>query len=382
MKKRIFGECRITPTRKPLIYSAVVFGLSGVLFILSRLSESFAEWYTMNIYRAIVTVFARISGIVPFSLAEFVYIAAILAAITLIVLLIIKLKRGKGERKRILATSGAYALCVTVSALLVYMGNCGVQAQRPVFLHGYDVSFERTAAQEREVFAALLDEFEAVFPNLQEQIQTDENGLFILSGDLSETAPAAMRKLAETFPRLNGYYPQAKPVMLSGLMSDANLLGFFSPFTLEANYNNIAHDSEKAVSALHELVHLGGIMREDEANFIAFMAARNSGDYDLMYSAYVDLFYYLHFINKSTSHNKLSERFPDQLWRDFDAINNFWWNRFYTLDDDGEVVEKPTAKAVSDASSAVNDAYIQSTGQEGVVSYGKWIDLVFAYETL
>ncbi|MCL2070952.1 MAG: DUF3810 domain-containing protein [Oscillospiraceae bacterium] len=421
--------------KKRLIYSAVVLGLGIVFGIVSRLSVSFSEWYAVTVYPLIVGTAGRFFGIFPFSFAEVLLILLIASALAGIVLLVVKLVKTRNKSttvKSVLFSAGASLLCVAVSAFSIFVFNCGINYNRNTFLHNQGLSFEPSAVQSElerlMVFLTLLDEFYTVFPDsdsLEAAIKTDENGVFQLSGDLSVTAPAAMRNLAKQYPRLNVHYPHPKPVMLSGLMSDAFLLGMFVPYTIEANYNSIAPDSEKALTALHELAHVAGFMREEEANFISFLAARESGNPELVYAAYLYIFDYISvwitdelYRHLPDEYKALLEYFagqtgvkwqvdfpasgfgkiqryifsydllPEQIGHDSWASFEFWSSRrqntSYIFDEYGEVVDavvtvNPFVEAFSSVSADLNDAYLKIQGQsDGVDSYGRMIDLVMA----
>ena len=96
-----------------------------------------------------------------------------------------------------------------------------------------------------------------------------------------------MIRLGQSYPQLDGYYPYPKPLINSRLLSVQQLCGIYSPFTIEANYNrempyyNIPH------TICHELSHLKGFMREDEANFIGYLACIGSDSPDFRYSGYL-----------------------------------------------------------------------------------------------
>ena len=94
-----------------------------------------------------------------------------------------------------------------------------------------------------------------------------------------------MIRLGQSYPQLDGYYPYPKPLINSRLLSVQQLCGIYSPFTIEANYNrempyyNIPH------TICHELSHLKGFMREDEANFIGYLACIGSDSPDFATAA-------------------------------------------------------------------------------------------------
>jgi len=381
--------------KKLLIILSITAGLSLILAIASRLSASFSEWYALNIYPALTATLGQFWGLFPFSVAEFYLISVILAAVAGLVFAVVKLIRGKGKRKRIAAFSGVIAGCVVSTMALQFLLTCGINYNRRTFLHSeYSsgaISFERTLQDEFRVFSHLLAEFEEVFPDLENQLTFDENGIFVQTSDVTVTAPAAMAKFAESQPKLSSHFPRPKPVSLfAELMSDAFIIGIYFPFTMEANFNSIAPDSERGVTALHELVHLTGFMREDEANFIAFAAGRESGDSELMYSAYLMAF---DMLIAGVKHKEMARAMynmlPEQIHRDWAAQRAFWRGRLRTVEhiigDDGEVVdtivvEDPVAGAIQDASSSLNNLWLWSQGQDGTVSYSRMVDLLFATE--
>ena len=176
---------------------------------------------------------------------------------------------------------------------------------------------------------------------------------------------AAMQRLAEQYPSLGGYYPQPKPVAISWILSVQQCSGVYSPFTIEANYNrdmtayNIPH------TICHELSHLRGFMREDEANFIGYLACLGSEDADYRYSGYLLGWIYAgNALSKRDydAYNQLYAMLDESVVADLEKNSEFW-NRY-----EGEVAE---------VQEKVNDAYLKANGQvHGVQSYGRVVDLM------
>ena len=403
--------------KKRLIFLCITVGLCIMLGVTSRLSAEFSEWYAVTLYPVWVGTSGRIFGILPFSAAELLIILLIAGALAGLAFVIIKIVKGKGRRGAILLKTAVTLSCVASSALLVFILNCGINYNSHTFLRGQitnAVAGARSRIDEWKVYLTMLDEFYTAFPDLESGIATDDNGVFRMRSDIRETAPAAMRNLSHRYPRLASYFPSPKPALFSELMSDGFILGFYSPFTIEANYNNIVCDVEKAYTALHELAHVGGFMREEEANLIAFLAGRESGVPDLIYAAYFYAFYefgdgvlhtsllqeeleelpaeYRDLYNRFTREGATGEgatgieMLPGQMQLDQRARGDFWRNRYYNISyvygDDGEVVDvivnvNPVVDVISGAVADVNDGYLKSQGQsDGIESYYKMIDLV------
>ena len=115
----------------------------------------------------------------------------------------------------------------------------------------------------------------------------------------------------------------------------------------------------------HELSHLRGYMREDEANFLAYLACRESSFADFRYSGAMLAFVYTNnalISADSELGNEIFRTLCDGAQADF-AANSAYWKQF----------EGP----VSEISSTVNDAYLKANRQEdGVRSYGRMVDLL------
>ncbi|MEG1429649.1 MAG: DUF3810 domain-containing protein, partial [Hydrogenoanaerobacterium sp.] len=171
---------------------------------------------------------------------------------------------------------------------------------------------------------------------------------------------------------LDGYYPPVKPVFFSGFMSRTQLTGIYSPFTMEANVNTACTEYTIPATMCHELSHLRGFMREDEANFIAYLACEQSQDIRFRYSGTMLALVY--------AGNRLYEASP-KLYEALQAsysrgvatdmtADYYYWKQF----DD---------TVISNTSDAVNDAYLKANNQQdGTESYGRIVDLLLAKRRL
>lgn len=64
-------------------------------------------------------------------------------------------------------------------------------------------------------------------------------------------------------------------------------MGYILQFTVEANFNGDMPDYNVPHTLCHELSHLKGFMREDEANFIGYLACISSENEVFRYSGYL-----------------------------------------------------------------------------------------------
>ncbi|MCL1823715.1 MAG: DUF3810 domain-containing protein [Oscillospiraceae bacterium] len=354
--------------KKALIYLSITALINIIIRIISKNSSAFSEWYAINIYPFITGIFGRITGVLPFAAVEILLYILILSFITGLVLFIKRLIKVPKKRIKTLL-SAIVALSCTVSTFMVmFLFGCEINYNRQTFPEQIGLNLEMYSKEDlRRVIDEVIDELNKIVP----RIQTDENGMFVMNRDkLNTLSGSSMLRLSEIDEQFNTYYPNPKPVLLSELLFTRTLTcGMFSPFTIEALYNADMPDSEIPFTVCHELSHLSGFMREDEANFIAFLACRGSGDIDFRYSGYVNALVYL--INAYYNevdrdiYIEMRDTIPEQVRFEFFYVSEYW--RPYR--------NTPAAKV----SSSVNDVYLKSNGQtDGVKSYGRMVDLLIA----
>lgn len=333
----------------------------------ARQSADFAEWYAVTIYPVYAQFFSAITGVFPFSVGEFCLIALVLFILAYLIHGVYKLIRHKEGRfvyfVRFLSVPVLIATCIA----FLCVTNYGTNHRRYSFAAVSGLTVRESSAKELyDVCAYLINEANTLRENLPE----DENGVFQLSNDVfldADEAKSSFNSLHDTYSTLytNG---KPKPVLFSEVMSYLDISGIYCPFTFEANVNVHMNDVLIPVTMCHELSHLSGYMREDEANFIAFLACLQSDDPEFRYSGvYLASVHAMNALLTVDSDlwNQADALKSDALRRDIRS-NNAYWKQYET--------------PVSEVSDRVNDAYLKANGQEnGLRSYGRMVDLLLAY---
>lgn len=372
---------KIPRLKKNSIALIAVFGICILLNVLARLIPGFADVYLEYVFPLFNNTFGRLLSPIPFSVGEILILIALiglpLSVILYIVLMIIK----KGRRKRV---SHIYfkivAWCVAY-VMVTETLNCFIMYQCSTFASKNGIS------EDSYTVAQLLDLYEALAEKTNEassQIQRDENGAFILTADLSETAKENLLALSDRYPVLDGFYTNPKPVINSYFMSQQYLMGIYFPFTLEANYNHLMYDSNKPCTVTHELVHTQGIILEDEANFIAFLACSESENAEYRYSGYLSALKYV--MNKSfdavaNMEDSYKERYNDitysidyNIWVDIQGNQDYWES--VQEEDEGLL----PSEVVDEIGNDFLDANLKFNGvEDGRQSYGRMVDLLLNY---
>lgn len=256
--------------------------LSIVLLFCSGRLDDFAEWYAQKVFPFFPNTVAGYFPPLPFSIFEFeIYLGILLLFFWLI--LAIPILFGKASiRKRFFASNARFGLLLLSCLYLVFALTGSMNYSRATFADTAGIMVRGYSDEELTQLSLALIEDLAL---LEEKITVDEEGKVSFGGiGLNQEVVGSMKDLGEEYAPLAGYYPNPKPVMFSRGLSYLGITGIFSPFTLEANYNQDAPTYAIPYTMAHELAHLKGFMREEDAGFIAFLACRNSASFELQYS--------------------------------------------------------------------------------------------------
>lgn len=348
--------------------------ISIAIILICRASSFIAEYlFGRFVYRIFAVVVGCITRWFPFSIAEIGLYILILAAIFIFIMFVVHIIKGKERRIEIAVKGILNILCFVSVAVFLFVVMCGTNYYRYSFKEylKYDIKeSDKDELYELCVYLAnKVNDARALILN------EDENGVMKLSyddiGDFFEEASDIMSDFAKDYPSIQWSTGAAKPVLASSYMSYTDIVGIFSPFTMEANVNVDTVDYNQPSDVLHEIAHLRGVMPEDEANYISYLACISSGKADFVYSGYM-----MAFIHAS---NKLYDEDSDLYYEarkilnsDVEAdltANRAYWKQY----------ETPVGEVISNASTQVNNTYLQLNGQEdGVKSYGMVVDLLLA----
>ena len=362
----------------------------NLLLLLIPLGIFFTEWAKKNaevtehvfargIYKVYSQVVAVLTGWIPFSLAELIVAAGPVVIIVLLVRQVIRTVRVKEvkdgvsvgtQRFVLLMTAVQNLLCLVAVIFFVYVIGCGVNYHRYSANAYLGLDVQESSVEE---LSGLLIELAQETSKLRMQLTTeDERGVYILPMNvrqLGNEAKQAYKNLAKEYPIFGGNYPAPKPVTASRLMSHTEITGVFTCWTMEANVNVDISPYSIGSTMCHELAHLRGFMREDEANYISILACRASDSIDLQYSGNMLALIYvgnaLYGKNADLYFEIYGKYYDEGVIRDLRA-NNEYWDQFED-------------KKVAEVANKVNDTYLKANEQEdGVQSYGRDVDLLLA----
>lgn len=270
--------------------------LAVILNILGRVWEGFSDFYVKHIFPLWVETYGRITGIFPFSVGEWMLYLAVLLVFALaaggILLLIMRRKLSEGY-KRGYKRYAFFIYWVFGIVCVIMTLNCFLLYQASPISERYEIGGSRDKEYGAAEIAALRDYVVVKANELAPFFERDARGYLIAPGNMEEEAVRQMQRLGERFENLQGYYPYPKKLFLSGFYSQQYIMGYYFPFSMEANYNRQMYVTNTPVTMCHELSHLKGFILEDEANFIGYLACVDAEDPLFRYSAYLSVIGYL-----------------------------------------------------------------------------------------
>jgi hypothetical protein len=343
---------------------AAALAVGAALQAAAALAPSLVEhYYSQGVFPGVQRVQSYLTGWTGFPVGEFLLVVLVVVGLAGVVRAI-----GPGGRRgaRLLSFLGG----VAIASAVTYWG----------FLLLWGLNYGREPFGELaglDTAPASADELEALSRHLVEEanvartlVQEDETGVMRVgrgrAGTLVRAEPG-FHAAARLYPFLDGPRVRPKLLLLSPLASHLGISGIYNPFTGEANVNSTLPDPDLPFATSHEIAHQRGFAREDEANYVGYLACRLHPDPDFRYSGLLSATLYVQQAllgARRRAADTIEKIRSAGVRRDIRALQA-WAERY----------EGP----VRDAGEKVNDAYLKTQGQAGgLQSYGRVVDLLLA----
>lgn len=402
--------------------TTVVFWITATVVVLLNVvawhSTVFCDWYIAHIFPIWVNTYGRLTGLFPFSVGELLIFAGLALVATALFLFlpwsIVEMtaavrhtaRKRKEKGKSVRQTGGFrrfarrfyrfFAWTLLVVSLIMTL-NCFILYHASTFAERYLNREDVAGAMETEdSLRELIKVYNMVAENcliLSKEIKRDENGRAVYECsigadgemlDMADNARQLMGRLGETYAQLDGYYPRPKPLFFSDFMCQQYMCGYYFPFSMEANYNDVMFALNIPATMCHELAHLRGFIYEDEANFIAYLACMQSDDAFFRYAGCLSVLPYLY--------NDLYEAqrtAPETYARVVEATRpvaltkQVWEDAVFVTDEEWERINKKAwidTETVDKAADVFINTNLKANGiSDGDVSYSRVVDLMLAY---
>ena len=435
---------KIRKYRKIIIYISI--GLLTILLNAAAWnSRAFSDWYIANIFPIWVNLYGRVTGLFPFSVGEwmlgagvvlvaFALLLGLLCAVAGAVRGIRRLSgiygarradrsgeagRAEGAARRPeggaarqeAAAKGSVArgfwrfaagyyrffAWTFLTVCLIMTLNCFILYHASTFSRHY--FGEDNGEYELTELIAVYNIVAEKCNDLAKVMERDESGSVIYTGCdgelqgagyrvqlgvLADKSRELMRQLGKTYPQLDGFYPRPKALLTSDFMCQQHMKGYYFPFSMEANYNDVMQILNMPETMCHELAHLRGYIFEDEANFIAYLACIQSDDPFIQYSGYLGVLVYLNNdIYKAWKESRTTYEaaiaviqpvaVDSQVWADDVIVTQEEWDRI-----NGKALID--TEIVDEISDVFIDTNLKVNGvTDGAVSYSRVVRLLLQY---
>lgn len=381
--------------RKKISKIIYVIGMLGVIMLnyLAWRSREFCDWYIDHIFPVWLNTYARLTSALSISVGEIMLILAVgITAFGIAFLIYNLIRRGK-YTTGLLKYGRTYAWIVLAVGYVMTL-NCFILYHATGFAQKYmvketgtmvvdmsdtavvEVDTKGKSAYTKKNLATLRDYLVEQCNTLADQIDRDEQGTAVYSGDLIAESVHAMETMGQQYDRLSGYYVTPKYLKCSEFFSQQYIMGYYFPFSMEANINSVMYITNVAPTVCHELAHTKGFIFENDANMIGYLACIQSDDTFLQYCGYLSVLNYVNndfykSVNKSTykKHVRISDRVADD-------------NVFLTREDWQAVEKKAVVKTstVKKVSNNLLNTNLKLNGvDEGIQQYNEVVNLLLDY---
>ncbi len=361
MLKRIFQYKRI--------WFLLLAPLGLILTLAARVDSGWVERiHAKYVYPFFANSLGWLLSLVPFSVLEILILLLGVGAVFYVVWVIAGICRHRAAWKNRLYRFGLNVLAAVSVVYLGFVLFMGLNYYRTSITKYLDLQVQKSTKEELYDLCELLVNDCNFY---REQLQEDENGVVLLmDGGFYETADSARdayAALEKELPVLSAANVRNKPLLTSKLFSMTLTTGIYIPFESGINVDVPAYTIPATMC--HELTHFRGFMRENEANFLAYLACMESERADFRYSGSLLAFEYAFnalYDEDLELARKIAALCDEGLIRDIRAEDEYWETYRHTV--------------VSEMSGEIYEGYLQSNNQEsGLKSYGEMIDLLLAY---
>lgn len=381
--------------RKKISKIIYVIGMLGVIMLnyLAWRSREFCDWYIDHIFPVWLNTYARLTSALSISVGEIMLILAVGITAFGIGFFIYNLIR-KGKYTTGLLKYGRTYAWIVLAVGYVMTLNCFILYHATGFAQKYmvketgtmvvdmsdtavvEVDTKGKSAYTKKNLATLRDYLVEQCNTLADQIDRDEQGTAVYSGDLIAESVHAMETMGQQYDRLSGYYVTPKYLKCSEFFSQQYIMGYYFPFSMEANINSVMYITNVAPTVCHELAHTKGFIFENDANMIGYLACIQSDDTFLQYCGYLSVLNYVNndfykSVNKSTykKHVRISDRVADD--------NVFLTREDWQAVEKTAVVKTSTVKKVSN--NFLNTNLKLNGVDEGIQQYNEVVNLLLDY---
>jgi Protein of unknown function (DUF3810) len=274
-------------TKHLWLTAAILLAFALLIRFFSNNSLWVEDYYSNGIYPHISAFLKFFTGLFPFSVGDVLYGLLFLWLIWLLIELI-KAIVHKEITIEIFTRGLAKTFIALLTVYIIFNLFWGINYNREGIAYQLGLTEQQYSQEELKDINFLLlqkvNESKAALLRTKED-DSDCHHLFIGSEE-------AYTNAAKDYTVINYSTPVVKSTLYGWLGNYLGFSGYYDPFTGEAQVNTTVPYFLQPYTTCHEIAHQLGYAKENEANFVGYLAAAASSDTLFHYSVYLDLFIY------------------------------------------------------------------------------------------
>lgn len=389
MKFLLKNEKTVFSTPRTILRVLLIVVLAALVpaaYLLPRIliTGEAAEFYCEEIFPFLSFAPTALSGVFMVSLTEAFVVLGSIALIVLLILFVVKcFKLGfKSDVRHLLHFVYKVVrnvLIIAIVAALVFECMHGINFNRKSVIERMHLYGDVRPLEDYE--QTLLWSYIGMM-TARNKLGEDYNGVAHMMSNFDTAvydANIAVSTVSYYYDLgMSENYVRAKSVALSHLWSYTEIVGVYDPFLGESNINTDYMDVlHTPVTICHELAHARGYASETDANTIAVLSCINSERPDFQYAGYYYIF--IRLISKVAEyeqHEGVASPVDYFTSSDFAGVARDMeaYRRYREIFNNG-----PIADFIARFSEDVNNAFLESNGQDGgtdtyVVPYDTFVE--------
>ncbi|HUS03853.1 MAG TPA: DUF3810 domain-containing protein [Chitinophagaceae bacterium] len=266
-------------------------GILLLIIILIKIFSAHSPWveavYTTKVYWAFSSFLRLILGWLPLSFGDILYILAAVWIIWKLWRFSAKLFRRRLTKKWF-AKAGYQLLVIAMSIYIIFNIFWGINYNRKEIAEQLNLQITKKDTADLKTIERLL----IIKVNESKQALVNKGPVYPTNKELFKRAVACYQQAEKIYPFLSYKTGSVKRSMFGLLGNYFGFTGYYNPFTGEAQVNTRMPKFILPYTTSHEIAHQLGYAKEEEANFVGYLAATSSRDTLFHYSTYLDLFIY------------------------------------------------------------------------------------------
>lgn len=278
------------------LFTRLMKSWSWVLLIISAIAIKWISLYpdlveknyTYGVYPVISKIQRTLFGWIPFSFGDLFY-GFLIMVIVLKTFQFFQLMLRKKLNKKYFITGLQQIIFFFLFVYVFFNLLWGLNYNRRGIASQLHLKIEKYNVADLDSLTTILQKRLNEFAPLVNQAQRDS---FKRKKKLFNETFLAFRAAEKQYPFLKLSSKSIKPSLYSYAGNYLGFQGYYNPFSGEGQVNTTIPGFLEPYVAMHEMAHQTGYAKENEANFVAFLATHNYSSDIMRYSLYFNLYTY------------------------------------------------------------------------------------------